>query len=413
VVRGWLVSPGAFTSFRPGLANFFNHATPPPEPSEVAGRLAAAGNWGVDADGFWWWRSRWGGEGTPTQFLEKHGLEATSMMPEPFADQWSRRNGSPWPRLILGERQALGESTALGVQFDQQVRRDDAVWVLPAPLPPEPVVRVWAVALPWWLLVVVGGLLTVWLARPWAWRRRTHPRTAVNSTSRWRMAATVVLLAASCVLAGHAFSSRQPPPNMIVQARLLSDFNPQAEPPDPRAVADRLTAAGDWGFDEHGLWWWRTSWSHAATPTQYLEKHELEVAQLTPQPPKVAVNTWPFRHGWPVPKLTLGQRRPLGEHPTLGLRFERHSSTENGTIRLQPVPYPPEPIVRVWAMSLPYWLLAPLGLLLALGLARPQTWLRRPPPPGHCPACGYDRRATPDRCPECGRGADEMNPTSR
>jgi hypothetical protein len=54
-------------------------------------------------------------------------------------------------------------------------------------------------------------------------------------------------------------------------------------------------------------------------------------------------------------------------------------------------------------IRLPAWL-----PVLALSVL-PSTWLwrrrcsrRRS---GHCPSCGYDLRATPDRCPECGYAA--------
>lgn len=63
---------------------------------------------------------------------------------------------------------------------------------------------------------------------------------------------------------------------------------------------------------------------------------------------------------------------------------------------------PPAGRINRRVLYVPLWLLAAIFSLpktLPLVLRR----LRRPPPPpGACPACGYDRRATPDRCPECG-----------
>ncbi len=51
---------------------------------------------------------------------------------------------------------------------------------------------------------------------------------------------------------------------------------------------------------------------------------------------------------------------------------------------------------------LPHWSLAVLfGVLPTIYLLR-KIRSRRLKRIGHCPTCGYDLRATPDRCPECG-----------
>jgi hypothetical protein len=51
-----------------------------------------------------------------------------------------------------------------------------------------------------------------------------------------------------------------------------------------------------------------------------------------------------------------------------------------------------------WNLGLPHWFLAAAFMLLPMI----HQLTRRRRIPGHCPACGYDLRATPDRCPECG-----------
>jgi len=53
-------------------------------------------------------------------------------------------------------------------------------------------------------------------------------------------------------------------------------------------------------------------------------------------------------------------------------------------------------------VGIEHWLLTSVAAILSL------RWLlrRRTHSPGHCAACGYDLRGTPDRCPECGRATD-------
>lgn len=60
----------------------------------------------------------------------------------------------------------------------------------------------------------------------------------------------------------------------------------------------------------------------------------------------------------------------------------------------------PDWTLRVPFVSFVIWLFALPWCRWAIPLARSRQHRRRP---GHCPACGYDIRASPARCSECGR----------
>ena len=63
--------------------------------------------------------------------------------------------------------------------------------------------------------------------------------------------------------------------------------------------------------------------------------------------------------------------------------------------------------------TIPYWFLAATtGVAPAVTSRRllaSRTRARR----GHCPSCGYDLRATPERCPECGMVFAEASSSAR
>jgi hypothetical protein len=60
---------------------------------------------------------------------------------------------------------------------------------------------------------------------------------------------------------------------------------------------------------------------------------------------------------------------------------------------------------EVWRFVIPFWLLAVATSIIPITRLRSVTErsrARKRSREGHCRACGYDLRATPDRCPECG-----------
>jgi hypothetical protein len=112
-----------------------------------------------------------------------------------------------------------------------------------------------------------------------------------------------------------------------------------------------------------------------------------------------------YKSGW---ELHLGDRlqnRPYGstwDSETRSARFfGGHRGVAYSVGRTGPGPF--RHGNRPWRqLYLPHWLMTLVAAMsvafASLTMIRRKYRRRR----GHCPTCGYDLRATPDRCPECG-----------
>jgi hypothetical protein len=106
------------------------------------------------------------------------------------------------------------------------------------------------------------------------------------------------------------------------------------------------------------------------------------------------------------------QYQSLFEHPETAWKCERppasipDADVPPGLFHPLGFSYTNQPMPPQMALGGFRQWLAPLWFICLISAALPayrlsRRYFRRYPP-GHCPECGYDLRATPARCPECG-----------
>ena len=111
-----------------------------------------------------------------------------------------------------------------------------------------------------------------------------------------------------------------------------------------------------------------------------------------------------FRSRLTTPSDQIRQSSHLGFQKHDGVFFRPYFRAGGPPISIDNTPPPPQKIV--WsAIAVPLWFLALVSAILPALAIRNRINHHRSHRLGHCPTCGCDLRATPDRCPECGQPA--------
>jgi len=110
-------------------------------------------------------------------------------------------------------------------------------------------------------------------------------------------------------------------------------------------------------------------------------------------------------HSFPRDRPPLGWWRYASQVSDVDLYLDQFDSSAGGSGLVLGFGFRSivESGITYGATALPHWFLALLFAILPVLHLRAAIRSRRLNRAGHCPRCGYDLRATPQRCPECGR----------
>jgi hypothetical protein len=132
---------------------------------------------------------------------------------------------------------------------------------------------------------------------------------------------------------------------------------------------------------------WRPGWSRKSMPWNSSRTYDRSGPTMKSSPGDyITTETFVVSNPWTPPA-----------HEFLGIGWESRTWTAGPPMYVRPG------TVRFTRVVLPLWLVTMACAILPARWIYQRAVARRRKREGHCPACGYDLRASKERCPECGK----------